>query len=369
MPPEKGSLTLVDRSGVVKRRSRRRNIAWYGVAWTPDGREVWFNASETGLDFAVHAMTVDGRERVVLGSMGAATVSDIARDGRALMVHERARGGMISVRQNETRERDLSWLDFSRPQDLLNDGKVVLFTGERCRRRSLAGRVREVDRRIAGRAFGRGDWRGHSRQMEIMGSGDKDRSGVNLCWALPTGAGQTRVFETGTSDGIRQRTLVARRYPSGIQCARAWPVAARLRAERFVGRPDADYPRGRSNAGRKRIARFETGAGRRPRSFVRAVPAGVEVRQLLRMDSVPGTLPYAGAATESRFGRSTRRAVYLESCGLTWRQDGETCGGRLSMPIRPGSSLANFASPCPRTAGTMCTVTFVRCLICTSPTD
>ena len=190
-----GSLTLVDRSGVVKRRSRRRNIAWYGVAWRPDGREVWFNASETGLEFAVHAMTVDGRERVVLGSMGAATVSDIARDGRALMVHDRARGGMISVRQNETRERDLSWLDYSRPQDLSNDGKVVLFTESGVGAgASPAVYVRSTDGSPAVRLGEGSAWALSPDGKWALAT----RTGPSQMVLLPTGVGQTRVLETGT---------------------------------------------------------------------------------------------------------------------------------------------------------------------------
>ena len=70
-------------------------------------------------------------------------------------------------------------------------------------------------------------------------------------------------------------------------------VAARLHAECFVGRSDADYPRRRSNAGRKRIARFEAGAGGGPGSFVRAVPAGWRCtggREWIRRRGHSGTL-------------------------------------------------------------------------------
>jgi hypothetical protein len=121
-----GTVTIVDRSGAVKRRSGRTNIA-FGSAWALDGRELWFNASETGLNFAVHAMARDGRERVVHRSMGTVAISDISRNGRVLMRHERVRAGMTGVGPNGVPDRDLSWLDFSGPRDLSSDGKVVLF--------------------------------------------------------------------------------------------------------------------------------------------------------------------------------------------------------------------------------------------------
>ena len=122
-----GHITVVDRRGTIRRRSRDLNLE-PGVAWRPDGREVWFNGSETGLDFTVHAVALDGQERVVHRGMGTSGIADIARDGRSLMLHDRTRGEMTGAGPGEKSERDLSWLDFSRPQDLSPDGKAVLFT-------------------------------------------------------------------------------------------------------------------------------------------------------------------------------------------------------------------------------------------------
>src|SRR5713101_1928816 len=60
--------------------------------------------------------------------MGSAGIMDIAPDGRALLEHEVVRAGLVASVAGEERERDLSWLDFSRPSDLSLDGKTVLFT-------------------------------------------------------------------------------------------------------------------------------------------------------------------------------------------------------------------------------------------------
>ena len=139
-----GRITIVDRSGVVKRRSRNANIA-EGAAWTPDGREVWFNQSETGFNFAVHAVALDGHERLVNRSMGTVLISDIARDGRALVLHQGMRAVMTGIGPDGGSERDLTWLDFSRPQDLSSDGRVVCLHRERRRGRSESGGVREAD--------------------------------------------------------------------------------------------------------------------------------------------------------------------------------------------------------------------------------
>jgi eukaryotic-like serine/threonine-protein kinase len=110
-------------------------------------------------------------------------------------VHERARGGMISVRQNETRERDLSWLDFSRPQDLSNDGKVVLFTERGVGAgASPAVFVRSTDGSPAVRLGEGSAWALSPDGKWALAT----RTDPGQLVLLPTGAGQTRVFETGT---------------------------------------------------------------------------------------------------------------------------------------------------------------------------
>ena len=53
-----------------------------GIAWAPDGREVWLTASEVGADNSVHALSLDGRVRPVLAGMGRLVLHDVAPDGR-----------------------------------------------------------------------------------------------------------------------------------------------------------------------------------------------------------------------------------------------------------------------------------------------
>ena len=63
-------------------------------------------------------------------SPGALTLGDVARDGTVLMVHEDQRRGIFGLPPGETRERDLSWLDWSQPIALSADGKMLLITEE-----------------------------------------------------------------------------------------------------------------------------------------------------------------------------------------------------------------------------------------------
>lgn len=55
---------------------------------------------------------------------------DIARDGRVLLVRATWRREVIGIDAGETKERELSWLDYSYPADLSADGKTLLFDEE-----------------------------------------------------------------------------------------------------------------------------------------------------------------------------------------------------------------------------------------------
>ena len=124
-----GSVAVVDVAGKKKNLTRD----WYGVqglAWSPDGQEVWFTASELGLDHYLSAISLSGQERLVTRVPGTLFLFDIWRDGRVLMARADRRREAMSLYAGETRERDLSWLDYSYPADLSPDGKTLLFDEE-----------------------------------------------------------------------------------------------------------------------------------------------------------------------------------------------------------------------------------------------
>jgi eukaryotic-like serine/threonine-protein kinase len=123
-----GWVTLVDRSGHAKRVTRDWHAVASGVVWSPSGAEVWFSASETGLNFGIHGVTRDGRERVVHEGPGNEGIESVAADGRAVLLHYNRRGGMPGLAPGDAHERDLSYLDFSRPFSLSADGKTLAFT-------------------------------------------------------------------------------------------------------------------------------------------------------------------------------------------------------------------------------------------------
>src|SRR5262249_25303088 len=55
-------------------------------------------------------------------------LQDVSRDGKVLIGIGSRRFGILCLAPGETKERDLSWLDGSAPNDLSSDGKRILFT-------------------------------------------------------------------------------------------------------------------------------------------------------------------------------------------------------------------------------------------------
>ncbi|HEY3204268.1 MAG TPA: protein kinase [Thermoanaerobaculia bacterium] len=126
-----GTVAVVDRSG-KKRTVSSLYASGGGLAWAPNGREVWFTATKVGSNRALQAMTLSGRERLLARVTGNLTLHDVDRDGRVLVAHDTLRIGILGRGPGERKERELSWLDWSTVSDLSADGKTIVFseTGE-----------------------------------------------------------------------------------------------------------------------------------------------------------------------------------------------------------------------------------------------
>ena len=123
-----GAVALIDRNG------KKTTLAggWdsvQGLAWSPSGEEIWFTASEAGGTRALRAVTRSGRQRLISRSPGVQTLEDISVDGRVLLNHSSERIGLVGVGP-DGRQRNLSWLGWSRAPILSDDGATLVFTEE-----------------------------------------------------------------------------------------------------------------------------------------------------------------------------------------------------------------------------------------------
>lgn len=103
----------------------------HGLAWSPDGSEVWFTARDGG-ERALLAVSLAGHERVIARVPGSLEVQDVAADGRILVTREDERSGILALPPGQSSEVELSWLGDSGLGDLTADGRLILF-GDRMR--------------------------------------------------------------------------------------------------------------------------------------------------------------------------------------------------------------------------------------------
>ena len=126
---DSGSLAVVDLAGNKKMLTSQ----WFtiqGLAWSPDGKEIWFTAGRYGTDRTLYATTLDGKPRIVARLPGALILLDIAKDGRVLLVRADWRRELLGVFAGDPKQHELSWLDYTYPADLSSDGKTLLFDEE-----------------------------------------------------------------------------------------------------------------------------------------------------------------------------------------------------------------------------------------------
>ncbi|HEX3354661.1 MAG TPA: protein kinase [Terriglobales bacterium] len=121
-----GTISVVDLNG-KKTDLTERWASALGAAWSPSGDEIWFTATATGFSRSLRGVTLSGRVRELLSAPGTLTLHDVGAGGRALISRDAMRAGAIGLAPGESKERDLSWQDWTVPTDISEDGKLMLF--------------------------------------------------------------------------------------------------------------------------------------------------------------------------------------------------------------------------------------------------
>jgi Tol biopolymer transport system component len=191
---DRGFIAVVDREG-RKRRLTEEWVGAQGLAWSPSGEEVWFTAGVVGGKYQLRAVTLKGRQRLVVQVPGNIRLHDIARDGRVLLTRDSDRRGILALSPGESREREVAWRDWSILRDISEDGKTILFDEEGmaagpnylvCLRRIDGPLVRTLGEGFATRLSPDGKW--------ALSRLPVPTSPLVL---LPTGAGEPRRYTTG----------------------------------------------------------------------------------------------------------------------------------------------------------------------------
>jgi Tol biopolymer transport system component len=187
---DNGDVAVVDLEG------RKKTLAsglqgLRGIAWSPDGREIWFTSNNLpSAGVAMRAVTLEGRVRLLLSMPMDWRILDVAKDGRLLIDSESVFRRIELMREGDARPKDLSLFDQSMGSAISPDGRSVLITDQG----SIAGTeyatyLRRIDQPTAVR-LGEGQASGLSpdgRWALSIVPGPPSRMLL-----LPTGAGQPK---------------------------------------------------------------------------------------------------------------------------------------------------------------------------------
>jgi len=124
----RGTVRLVDLSGHVRTLSQEWESE-AGLAWRPDGKEIWFTAIEKGNNLNLKAVDISGSGKIrnLLDLPVAITIEDIDSDGGVLVSLNSKRLAMAYTTLGDKESVDLSWHDLNSARDISRDGKLVLF--------------------------------------------------------------------------------------------------------------------------------------------------------------------------------------------------------------------------------------------------
>jgi len=193
---EDGELVVVDRV------TRERRVLvekppsnLYGLAWAPDGREVWYTAGPTTGARDILAVDLRGHQRVVYRSAGVLSLLDTRPDGRALLHRAYDWVGLAVRFPGETAERDLTVFGGSEVAGISADGRSVLLHNETLGSGDpVGGRVSYIRRQDEPDTIRIADGRGEDLSPD-GGSALVLRDGG--LYEVPVGAGVPRRIDLG----------------------------------------------------------------------------------------------------------------------------------------------------------------------------
>jgi len=206
-----GEVLLLDLAGQVRPLTKRWPTVW-GIAWSPDGTEIWFTGG-TLRKTQLHAVTSGGKTREVYRSLGQILLEDVARDGRILIEDVLLRYEIDYVAAGSSTQTLLSWADLNDSLAAMSaDGKVLFSTLASL---SVPEGLQPATVVLRGKSGSPAQELGPGYALDLSSDGRwalaLSIDGMSVS-ALPTGAGQARRLP---SHGLEIQTRGARWAPDG----------------------------------------------------------------------------------------------------------------------------------------------------------
>ena len=123
---DRGTVEVVDLQGNRKALTREFSTI-QGLAWPSKGNEIWFTSAVNSEPSSMRAVSLDGKERLLLSSPIKLKLQDVSQTGAVLLSVEDYRDQQILSDTQTGKVRDVSSFPFQITQAFSHDGKMLLL--------------------------------------------------------------------------------------------------------------------------------------------------------------------------------------------------------------------------------------------------
>ena len=123
---DRGVIALIDLQGNRKALTQEFSSV-QGLAWAPDGSEIWFTAADSSEPRSVRAVKLNGKQRVLLSSPSVLHFQDISKDGDVLINSDNERDQQIIADTRSGQVPDFSFFPFENATAISRDSRMFLL--------------------------------------------------------------------------------------------------------------------------------------------------------------------------------------------------------------------------------------------------
>jgi Tol biopolymer transport system component len=238
-----GEVRIVRQDGSGSRALTGRLDHVWGLDWNPKSGEIWFTGSH-GDRNTLWGLTASGKLRVLTVFPESSVLESVQSNGERCLLSSGLRSGRLVVRQAGGAPRDLSWLSFSRVEDLSPDGRFVLFFDTANTQKSTGAWIRPIE---GGDVVHLSEWEpGRFSPDGRWIIGWVEASGLNQLALFPVETGRGRVISTPGLEASDPSfagpdTILFVGVRPGER--KVWRIQPDGTGARPVGAPDCELPR------------------------------------------------------------------------------------------------------------------------------
>ena len=119
-------VTLVDLHGHRKALTGEFSSV-QGLAWVPDGREIWFTAADGSEPRSLRSVNLNGKQRMLLSSPSVLHFQDISKSGYVLINSDTMRDQQVFAETRSGQVRDFSFFPFENIAAISDDSRTFLL--------------------------------------------------------------------------------------------------------------------------------------------------------------------------------------------------------------------------------------------------